>query len=159
MKNERGVTLIEVVSCLVILCVLGGIAIPAAENFKAKLALHGEISRLVEELYKARVIAIKSNAPVVFWYTDSGYRAFIDDGQGGGIQKDWLQQPGEQTVADVTLKNRSKILIQESSFTAQRTRFSGGPGISAGAIVIQGDNGHKSKVIVNSIGRVRVEKL
>ena len=25
MKNERGVTLIEVVSCLVILCVLGGI--------------------------------------------------------------------------------------------------------------------------------------
>lgn len=159
MKNERGVTLIEVVSCLVILSVLGGMAIPAAESFKAKLALHGEISKLVTELHKARITAIKGNAPVVFYYTDSGYRAFIDDGRGGGVEKDWLQQPGELTVADVKLANRSKIVIEESSFTAQRTRFSGGVGISAGAIVVRGDSGQKGKVIVNSIGRVRVEKL
>jgi Tfp pilus assembly protein FimT len=114
---------------------------------------------LVEELHQARIVAIKSNAPVVFCYTDTGYRAFIDDGQGGGVEKDWLQQPGEQTVADIKLANRSKIVVEESSFTAQRTRFSGGPGISAGAIVVQGESGLKSKVIVNSIGRVRVEKL
>ncbi len=70
MNNQKGVTLVEVVSCLVIMSVLAGMAFPMFEAMKAKLALHGEVSKLVGELHKARIFAIKSNAKVVFRYTE-----------------------------------------------------------------------------------------
>ena len=159
MRNEKGVTLVEVVSCMVILSVLAGMAIPTIDNMKAKLALHGEVSKLVEELHKARLVAIKSNAKVVFRYTENGYMTFIDDGNNGGNKEDWIHQSGEQVLADVTFGNQLKIAVPESSFPSQRTRFSGKPGITGGTVVLQGSEGNKSKVIVNAIGRVRVEKL
>lgn len=159
MNNQKGVTLVEVVSCLVIMSVLAGVAFPMVEGMKAKLALHGEVSKLVGELHKARIFAIKSNARVVFRYTDKGYMTFIDDGKNGGIKEDWVPQTGEQILADVTLGEQTRISLPESSFTAKRTCFSGKPGISAGSVVLENSNGNKSKVNVNAIGRVRVEKL
>ena len=159
MRNEKGVTLVEVVSCMVILSVLAGIAMPSVENMKAKLAMHGEVSKLVGELHKAKLFAIKSNAKVVFRYTENGYMTFIDDGNNGGTKNDWIHQSGEQLLSDVTLGDQIKISVPESTFTSQRTVFSGKPGISAGGVVLQGRNGNKNKVIVNAIGRVRVEKL
>jgi prepilin-type N-terminal cleavage/methylation domain-containing protein len=159
MRNEKGVTLVEVVSCMVILSALAGMAMPTIDNMKAKLALHGEVEKLVVELHKAKLFAIKSNAKVVFNYTEHGYMTYIDDGNNGGNKEDYIHQSGEQVLSDVTLGDRIKIAIPESTFTSQRTRFSGKPGISAGAVVLQGSNGNKSKVFVNIIGRVRVEKL
>jgi prepilin-type N-terminal cleavage/methylation domain-containing protein len=159
MNKEQGVTLVEVVSCMVILSVLAGFAFPTIENIKEKLDLHGEISKLVGELHKARMIAIKSNAKVVFLYNETGYMTFIDDGNNGGTKEDWIQQAGEQVLSDVTFGDRLKINIPDSSFPSQRTRFSGKPGLSGGAVVLQASNGSKSKVIVTPIGRVRVEKL
>jgi prepilin-type N-terminal cleavage/methylation domain-containing protein len=159
MRNEKGVTLVEVVSCMVILGVLAGIAFPSLENMKAKLALHGEVSKLVGELHKARIVAIKNNAKVVFRYNESGYMTFIDDGNNGGTKNDWIHQSGEQLLSDVTFDDRIKIAVPESTFTSHRTIFSGKPGIIAGGVVLQGSNGSKSKVIVNAVGRVRVEKL
>ncbi|MBU1564064.1 MAG: GspH/FimT family pseudopilin [Proteobacteria bacterium] len=160
MKNENGVTLVEVMSCLVILSVLSGIATPLFKDMMSKQALYGATSMLVSELHKARSYAMRSNSHVAFSYTEDGYKAFIDDGQGGGTEGDWIQQPGEQVLANVDLlKDRLKIAVDESTFTAQRTRFSGRPGIKAGAIVLQGNDGRKNKIIVNFIGRVRVEKL
>ncbi|GEM_PF-4435212 len=159
MRNEKGVTLVEVVSCMVILSVLAGMANPMFENIKAKLALHGEVSKLVGELHNARIFAIKSNAHVVFHYTENGYITFVDDGKNGGIKGDCSHQSGEQILSDVTFGDRLKIVAPESSFTLQRAIFSGKIGVSGGTVVLQGSNGNKSKVIVNSLGRVRVEKL
>ena len=160
MKNEKGVTLVEVMSCLIILSVLSGIATPIFKNMMSRQALNMATSMLVGELHKARSFAMKSNSHVVFCYTENGYKTFIDDGQGGGIKEDWIPQPGEQVLANVDLvKDRLKIAVDESTFNTQRTRFSGRPGITAGSIVLQGSDGRKNKVIVNVIGRVRVEKL
>jgi len=159
MKNESGVTLIEVVSCVATFCVIAGIAYPTLENTKSRMAIHSEVSKLVGELHKARVFALKSNSSVVFCYNDSGYKTFIDDGRDGGIKEDWVQQPGEQILADVTLDNRIQIDVEKSSFSLQRTHFTKSPGVKAGAVVMRGCGGSKSKIIVNAIGRVRVEKM
>jgi prepilin-type N-terminal cleavage/methylation domain-containing protein len=159
MKNENGVTLVEVMSCVIILSILSGIAVPLFKNILSRQAFNGAISMLVGELHKARSFAMKSNSRVVFCYTESGYKSFIDDGQGGGEEKEWTQQPGEQVLANVTFRDRLKIVVDESTFQSQRVRFSGRPGIMGGSIVVQGEDGQKSKVIVNLIGRVRVERL
>ncbi len=159
MRNQSGVTLMEVMSCMMILCVLGGIATPIIENTKSRIALRGEISNLVAELHRARSLAIKTNAFVAFCYTETGYKIFVDDGRGGGTKEDWIQQPGEQILANVALGERLKIVLDESSFTSQRTRFSRSPGLKPGAVVMQEYFGNKRKVIINVIGRVRVENF
>jgi prepilin-type N-terminal cleavage/methylation domain-containing protein len=159
MKNEGGFTLIEIMSCLILVSVLTGIASPMFKTILSRQKFNGEISKLVGELHKARSFAMKSNARVVFSYTESGYKSFIDDGQGGGTEKDWVQQPGEKVLADVRFRDRYKIALDESSFPSQRTFFSGKTGVTGGSIVLKGDDGQKSKVIVNLIGRVRVVKL
>ncbi len=159
MKNEKGVTLVEIMSCLMILSVLGGAAMPMLENFKSRFALREEVSNLVEELHRARSLAIKNNSHVAFSYTETGYITFIDDGQDGGIKDDWVQQPGEMVLAKVDFDNRLKILLNESTFTCQRTRFSRSPGIKPGTVVIKEKFGNSKKVVINSIGRVRIEQL
>lgn len=158
MNNEKGVTLVEVMSCLVVVSVLAGFAMPTIETFKSKLSLHDEVSRLVGELHKARLYAITHNSFVVFSYSESGYKTFVDDGRGGGNQKDWVLQSGEQVLSDITFDERIFIDTSQSSFASQRTRFSTKPGVSGGTVVLTDNKGHKNMVIVNSIGRVRVEK-
>ncbi len=159
MRNQSGVTLMEIISCMMILGVLAGIARPSFENMKSRMALRGETSNLVSELHRARSLAIKTNEFVAFVYTERGYKIFVDDGRGGGTKEDWIQQPGEQILANVTLEERLKIVLDESSFTSQRTRFSRSPGLKPGAVVMQEHFGNKRKVIINVIGRVRVENL
>ena len=159
MKKQSGVTLTEAAIVLAILSILGGFAAPMFENWESVVALRAEVSTLVGELHKARYVAIRSNEYVVFYYTDSGYKIFIDDGLDGGLREDWNHQSGEQMLSDVTFGKGVKIDLAESTFTSQRTRFSGSPGVKAGAVVLHGCCGNNTKIVVNSIGRVRVEKL
>lgn len=159
MNNEKGITLVEVMSCLVVVSVLAGFAIPTIETFKSKLSLNGEVSRMVSELHKARLYAITHNSFVVFTYSDHGYKTFIDDGSGGGNKQDWVRQSGEQLLSDVTFSERILIDTSQSSFTSHRTRFSTKPGVSGGTVVLTDNKGHSKKVVVNSVGRVRVEKI
>jgi hypothetical protein len=102
---------------------------------------------------------MKGNSRVVFCYNDKSYKIFVDDGAGDGTKEDWIHQPGEQLVANVTLGDRFEIVLDDSTFPGQRTRFSGRPGITAGSIVLQGHDGRKTKVVLNFIGRLRVEKV
>jgi prepilin-type N-terminal cleavage/methylation domain-containing protein len=159
MKKQDGVTLVEVLAVLVILTVLAGFTAPMVEQWKAKIALRAEVSKLVGELHRARCAAVRSNACVVFSYTENGYKTFIDDGFGGGLKEDLIQQPGERTLADVSLGKELKVVLSDSTFTLQRTGFTGRPGVKAGSVVLLASDGSKTKVVVNSIGRVRVEKL
>ena len=158
MKNEIGFTLVEVMVCIAILCVVAGITPPVIQNYKSRLALHGTVSAMVGELHMARSTAIKNNSRVVFSYTEKGYKIFIDDGGVGGTKEDWIQQPGERVLADVTLEDKLMILMDESTFSLHRTRFSRSAGIKPGSIVIRGCNGQKRRVVINSVGRVRAEK-
>ena len=159
MRNQTGMTLVEVMTVLVVLSVMCGIAGPVFEHLNGKMALRSEVSRLVSEFHKARAFAIQKNEYVVFHYTEEGYNLFVDDGSGGGTKGDWNFQSGEEMLAGIIFQNGVKIHSEESTFTSNRTRFTGRPGVKAGSVVLIGKDGNKAKVVVNSIGRVRVEKL
>ena len=157
--NRKGFSLTELVSGMAILCILGGVAIPTFEGWKAEAQLRDSVSDLVCELYRARGSAIKDNSYVVFTFDTTGYQAFSDDGAGGGKTGDWVQQSGERTIGQIVLPESIHIVMAESTFTASRTRFSGGIGVKAGSIVMESSNGSKSKIVLSSIGRIRTEKL
>ncbi len=158
MKSQKGFTLIEAVVCLVILCVMSVYAYPEVGEWKSKSHLKAQTAALVSELHRARCAAIKRNAHVVFQYNKSGYKFFVDNGEGSGIKDDWIHQPGEQLLHEVTFDNGIEIVVPESSFTLSRTRFSGRAGVKAGSVVIS-NGGLKNKVIVNIVGRIRTVKV
>ena len=158
MNNENGVTLLEVMSTMIIISILSGISVPIFQNILLRQEFNQEVRNMVNEIYNARSIAIKSNAHVVLCYSQSGYKIFVDDGRKGGVENDWIQQANEKVLTNVTFRKHFKIALDDSTFTGQRTRFSNRPGIKAGSIVLQGHDGQKTKVVLNVIGRVRVEK-
>ena len=160
MGSQKGFTLVEAVSCLLIIGVMCGIAIPAYHAMMMRYRFSIETARLVDMFALARSYSTLKRYPVVFSYDQDGYQVFVDDGAGGGSAGDWVRQPGERLLADGDLRGKGlHIDVGQSTFTAQRTRFSGTPAIKAGSVVLVGADGSKTKIVVNIIGRVRVEKL
>jgi Tfp pilus assembly protein FimT len=161
MRNQKGFTLVEAISCFLIIGVLSGIAIPAYHAMILRYRFKTETSRIVNIFNLAKSFATLKKYPVVFSYDHDGYLVFVDDGAGGGNAGDWVRQPGEQLLAYCDLRrNGIHIDVDQSTFTGQRTRFSGTPAIKAGSVVLVGADGNsKTKIVVNITGRVRVEKL
>jgi prepilin-type N-terminal cleavage/methylation domain-containing protein len=160
MRNEKGVTLLEVVSCLMVIGVLSGIALPASQAMMVRYTFSTETARVIDALKLAKSYAITKKSPVVFSYSQDGYLVFIDDGAGGGKGGDWIRQPGERLLAECDLREKGlHIDVGLSTFSAKRTRFSGTPAIKAGSVVLVGADGSKTKIVINIIGRVRTERL
>jgi Tfp pilus assembly protein FimT len=143
-----------------IIGVLSSIALPASRAMMVRYQFSTETGRVIESLKLAKSFAITKKSPVVFSYTQDGYLVFIDDGAGGGKRGDWVRQPGERLLAKCDLRDKGMhIDVSASTFSAKRTRFLGTPAIKAGSVVLVGADGSKTKIVVNIIGRVRVEKL
>lgn len=156
--SEKGFTLVENVVCLVVLCAMSAFAYPEIGKWNSKYNLQSETLNLVGALHRARCAAVMRNSNVIFLYNKNGYKIFVDDGSGGGTKDDWIHQPGEAVLADVSLDKQVKIDTGESTFTLDRTGFSGKVGVKAGTVVLAGSGGLKNKIVMNVVGRVRVEK-
>lgn len=160
MRNQKGVTLFEVVGCLLILGILSSIAVPASQAMMVRYKFSTETARLEDALKIAKSYAITKKAPVVFSYNHDGYMVYIDDGAGGGMAGDWTRQPGERLLVNCNLREAGLLIdVTQSTFSAKRTKFSGSPAIKAGSVVLVGADGAKAKIVVNIIGRVRTERL
>lgn len=159
MKKDAGVSIVELITCLAILGIMAGITYPQFDGWKHKLALRGATSDLFCELHRARSAAIRCNSYAVFLYHGNGYEMFVDNGNDGGVKEDWVRQSGEQLLADIVFEDGIRILMEESTFTNNRMRFSGHPGVKAGTVVMQSPDGRKTKIVVNVVGRVRVEEI
>ena len=156
--SDKGFSLIEVIVCLVVLCACSAMVYPEVQQWKENNTLRSQTLELVAELHGARKTALMKNIDVVVSYYENGYKIFIDDGNGGGIKGDRVYQPGEKLLRDRLFDNSVKISLSDSSFTSARALFSGKVGVKAGSIVLKGNSGGKYKVVMNIVGRVRVEK-
>lgn len=159
MGNQKGVTLLEMISAMLIIGVVSGIAFPAYKALIDRYRFTTETARVVDAFRLAKSYALTRNTRVVFTYHRDGYLVFVDDGAAGGVAGDWIRQPGELLLFDCDLSGQGLAIdVDGSTFSAQRTRFSGKPGIKAGSLVLLGKDGTKNRIVVNIIGRVRVEK-
>ncbi len=156
MKNKAGFSLVELISTVAVMAALSLASYPAIGSWKQKEKMRGEIRHLVSTLMNAKVEAIKENRYVVVQFTESGYKAFVDDGSNGGTAKDWTCQTGEREFARHV--NMDGLLLR-SNFPSDRMRFKGRVGIRAGSVYFTNDGKDVAKVVLSVTGRVRVEKL
>ncbi len=155
MLNQKGVTLIEVVTCLVLISILAAVSAPAIAGYRERISLRAETRNLVGLLHLAKMEAIKTNSFVVLGVDDAQYFVFVDDGRGAAIRKDWIRQPEEKQLLTSPI---SKGIVLTSNFPNNRMRFSGQMGIRAGRFYLTDDSGNQMQVVLSILGRIRVER-
>jgi Tfp pilus assembly protein FimT len=140
--------------CLGIIGILMIIGSFSILNFNKSNRLRTEAYSLVCNLQRAKIEAVKENSDVVIQMFATGYQVFIDDGKGGGLAGDWIRQPQEKMLFSCVLTDG---LVLSNNFSSSRTRFTGRVGTKAGSITMTNSYGHQKKIIINTVGRIRVE--
>ena len=154
MTCHAGFSTAEVVTSVMIVSLLSLASYPSVSNWKKTFHLRSEVFTLVGRLQMMKMEAIKQNSFVVMQMRDDGYTVFIDNGQGGGIAGDWVRQENEYEIVDY---NFPQGISMTNNFY-NRIRFKGRVGNKAGTIKVMNQDSDVTKVIINVVGRVRVEK-
>jgi type IV fimbrial biogenesis protein FimT len=130
MDRQSGFTLIEVAIVVAIVAIVSAIAIPNMIGSIANGRVNGAARDIIATIQKARIEAVKQNELVVVTFDPDGdgtmnsnYLAFVDDGRGGGVAADWIQNGTEATVASNELPDGVTISNIPFGAGAGDTRF------------------------------------
>jgi prepilin-type N-terminal cleavage/methylation domain-containing protein len=154
MVDNKGFSLTEILTVIMIASILLAIGYPSMANWADRAEFRGEVSALVGWLHRAKMEAIKANAFVVVDVNSNGYSIYLDNSNLPGQSGDWNRQPDEIQLIDYPMK---KGIVLNSNFPDNKARFSGKPVLKAGRFSFSGLRGEKMDVIISVAGRIRVE--
>jgi prepilin-type N-terminal cleavage/methylation domain-containing protein len=154
MADRRGFTLVEILVCIALVSILSAISYPAFGSWVKRTGMRSEVSTLVGCLHSAKMEAVKTNSYVVIEADPTGYSVFVDNSPVPDEAGDWIKQAGERQLFSCRLRNG---LTLASNFTNNKARFSSRPGITAGRFILTDIDGSRSEVVLNVVGRIRVE--
>ncbi|PID41284.1 MAG: hypothetical protein CR981_03830 [Proteobacteria bacterium] len=156
MRRTAGFTLFEAIVVVALVSLITAFSLPFALNWKMKAVLNGNARMFATDLQKVKTNAIRLNCPLVFLFSEHGYRVFEDSGAGGAIRGDWKQTGQEATLGE---KRFSEGIRFTHNFSAQRLRFSGSGGNKAGTAVFTTGNGREITVVLSVLGRIRITDM
>ncbi len=158
-QQNSGISLVEVVIVIGVFSLLMAVAAPAFDNFRQRQKVSATLRNITTLLLNSRFIALKTNSAAVIEFFPGSYRAFLDNGN-GSHKKDWGQQEEEQTIGDfsvepgLTLSNNCNLATHPNKF-----RYTGRVRVSPCTIKVAAEGEEKGKVVINAVGRVRIEKF
>jgi prepilin-type N-terminal cleavage/methylation domain-containing protein len=150
MANQKGLTLVEVLTTLTLFSTLATVGYPPLLTWYQHAVLRSEVCALVGCLQRAKMEAVKTNAYVVVAAHPNGYSVFVDE------SKDWIRQDEEQEIVNCRLKS-GMTLATNFHLPADKMRFGFRPNIKPGRFIFSNSSGKRMDVIVDTVGRIRVE--
>lgn len=105
-RVDGGFSMVECMVVLAILGILAAIAVPSFNAWVPSYQLKNAAGEVYSALQLAKLTAVKENANVVIWFNTAGnnYRAYVDDGAGGGVAGNNTQDGTEKTLREGTLE-------------------------------------------------------
>jgi prepilin-type N-terminal cleavage/methylation domain-containing protein len=154
MADQKGITLVEILVTLAILSTLSVIAYPHLLGWRQRASLQSDVAALVGCLRMAKMEAIKANAFVVVDAQPTGFSVFVDNSSNPDEFEDWFRQEQERELCNCQLKSGAAL---SSNFPDNKMRFGNKSGIRAGRFSLTDKAGGRTEIILNLIGRIRVE--
>ena len=148
----------ELMVSIAIVAILAAIAIPSYIGWMPKKRLQGDALEIQSAIQLAKLAAVKANASVILSFNPASddYSIFIDDGSGGGIAGNGIQEGTERT-----LRNRQMaagIDLLNTTFAGNTFRFdSKGLANASGEINLKSSNNLSRKINVNLTGNTRIQ--
>jgi type IV fimbrial biogenesis protein FimT len=124
MRRNSGFTAYELAVTLAIVAVMATVTLPSFLSWLTSHRLRGASINLMADMEMAKIRAIRENSFVAVQFGVDKYRIFIDDGSGGGVAGDWIQNGSERLVIDRALPAGVSIPLAEITLANQRVRFS-----------------------------------
>jgi len=170
--NNKGFTLLEVLIVVAIFAIGSAIAIPNLMQMGRKDALKTDARQIKDSLARARMEAIRRNAPVIveFRQPTNDYVAFIDSGASGtadvydNTDDLVLQNTLSSSTFDTSQHGGDGIAIGLGAANSivwdtkgMSTDIAGG--MSNGSIYLTNNSGVGFQIIINQTGNIRIEKI
>ncbi len=147
--NFKGFTLIELMIVIAITAIMAGIAIPNYMEWSRAARLRSAINDLTSDMAMARLREIKSSTKVWVIFGTDGYQVFIDDNANNALDSGEVILRNKQYPAGVTMSS--------TTFTSNRALFHRTGASSAGTVTLSRGGNQQGDIVVNAVGRVRVE--
>jgi type IV fimbrial biogenesis protein FimT len=152
-RSNNGLTLLELLTVIAIVSIMVTIAVPNYMEWVHSSRLKSAAQTLMTDLSLARMHAIKANDPtkvgVKILFSSSDYTMFIDS------NKDNIVDLTEQILKDVDLP--SGISVSANTLTGNMALFHKTGWARPGSVTISRSDGKSIKIIVNAVGRIRME--
>lgn len=140
--------MIELMTVIAIMAIMAGIAIPNYMEWSRAARLRGATNDLTSDLAMARLRAIKNSTSVKVILSTNGYQVFIDDNDNNVLDLGEELLRNKQYPAGVTMSS--------TTFSSSRALFHRTGAASAGTVTLS-RGGQQSDIVVNIVGRIRVE--
>ena len=154
MRRNSGFSLYELMVVIAIIAILAAVTTPSFMSWLTAHRLRGASINLIADMEMAKIRAIRENTFVAVQFGTNQYRIFVDNGSGGGVAGDWIQNGSERLVIDRPLPAGVSI-PPELTLANQRVRFTS-RGLPADLV-----NAEELIPLVNRAGRrdIRLNRL
>jgi Tfp pilus assembly protein FimT len=124
MRRNSGFTTYELAVTMAIVAVMATVTMPSFLSWLTAHRLRGATINLMADMEMAKIRAIRENAFVAVQFGVDKYRIFVDNGVGGGVAGDWIQNGSESLVIDRSFPAGVSIpQMGELTLAHQRVRF------------------------------------
>jgi len=125
MRRNSGFSLYELMVVIAIIAILAAVTTPSFMSWLTTHRLRGASINLIADMEMAKIRAIRENTFVAVQFGTNHYRIFVDNGSGGGVAGDWIQNGSERLVIDRPLPAGVSIPLGPGGLTLanQRVRF------------------------------------
>ena len=166
MNNNRGFTLMELMIVVAVISILASMAVPEFKRWTASMRLSESVQSIHAFFQGSRMEAIKEGRNVVVAFSmGTGslgtYTAFLDN-NGNGVRDAGERSLGLGRLASrITMEIVGFDQLDASKPSLERTHFDS-RGLATGCngwVVLRDDYGDTMRVILNSSGTSRVERM
>jgi prepilin-type N-terminal cleavage/methylation domain-containing protein len=160
-KRQKGFSLVEMMVVVSVFIILAAIATPSFTGWLANYRLKVAASDVRSALQLAKSTALKENADVVIWFNTANntYRAYLDNGVGGGgIPGNQTQDGSERTVKDGTLEGGVDMYSTSFSTWSNQTYFNS-RGLADGGwgyVDLKSDSDKYRRITVWTTGHIKI---